>query len=191
MSKHQLLRDIAIEIESDNLLKELRESASQLVMGAGSFDTDIVFIGEAPGRKEDESGLPFMGLSGRLLDEGLELAGLRRRDVYITNIVKYRPPGNRDPSNSEKDYFWPYLVKEIEVIKPKVIATLGRHSLSFIIPSAKINQDHGKRLITEIDGVEHVVVPLYHPAATIYNRSLKPSFNDDFIKLREIVEQIN
>src|SRR5690606_16137861 len=109
---------LASEIEHDDIGAELKFTATQLVMGAGDPCADIVFIGEAPGKKEDESGMPFVGASGRFLDEMLATAGMNRDDVYITNIVKYRPPNNRDPTAAEKLEFWPYLLRQLEIISP-------------------------------------------------------------------------
>lgn len=191
MDKQQLLDTLAREIESDQLLSELRESATQIVRGAGSFNAKVLFIGEAPGKKEDETGQPFVGASGKILDQGLEAAGLSRDEVYITNIVKYRPLNNRDPSKQEKSTSWPYLLREIEIIQPKIIAPLGRHSLSIVLPDAKIGQDHGRPINVTLSGRDYTVVPLYHPAATIYNRTLRESFFTDLVNLGKILESLN
>src|SRR5690606_38908114 len=125
--KQTALEQIAADIVTSNICPDLAKTATQLVFGEGNPDADIVFIGEAPGKKEDETGKPFVGAAGRFLDEMLESIGLSRQDIYITNIVKYRPPGNRDPLPSEKQEFLPYLAEQIKVIEPKLIVTLGRH----------------------------------------------------------------
>jgi len=128
MSKQDELRQLATEIVEHEVCPELAVGATQLVMGDGNPDADIVFIGEAPGKNEDLQGVPFVGAAGKFLDEMLKQAGLDRGDVYITNIVKYRPPNNRDPSPEEKRAFWPYLMRQLEIIQPRAVVTLGRHS---------------------------------------------------------------
>ena len=144
MSKLERLYELQQQIIADTTLVELATQATQLVMGDGNLDADIVLIGEAPGKKEDEQGVPFVGASGKLLNEMLAMAGMQRRDVYITNIVKYRPPNNRDPSPAEKAAFLPYLLRQLEIINPRVIITLGRHSMEYFLPNAKISQVHGQ-----------------------------------------------
>jgi DNA polymerase len=150
-------------------------------MGVGNADAKIVFIGEAPGKAEDEQGLPFVGASGRFLNEMLEAAGLVRADVYITNIVKYRPPNNRDPLPEEKKEFWPYLMRQLEIIQPKVVITLGRHSGMAFIPDLVISLDHGKPRKEKYHDSEFVVIPLYHPAAALYKGSMRQTLLDDFL----------
>src|SRR6195952_3772301 len=125
MSKQSQLDQIAADIREKNVCPDLAKTATNLVMGDGNLDAEIVFIGEAPGKNEDEQGLPFVGAAGKFLNEMLKAAGMERSDVYITNIVKYRPPENRDPKPDEKKAFWPYLVKQLQIIDPKVIITLG------------------------------------------------------------------
>src|SRR5665213_1839421 len=125
--KQKLLDRIKADILNQNVCPNLAQEATQLVFGDGNADSDIVFIGEAPGKNEDEQGKPFVGAAGKFLNEMLEMIGLKRADVYITNIVKYRPPNNRDPFPTEKSEFLPYLKKQLQVIKPKIVVTLGRH----------------------------------------------------------------
>jgi len=180
-SKLTQLEQIKADILSKNVCPNLAETATQLVMGDGNLDAKIVFIGEAPGKAEDEQGLPFVGASGRFLNEMLEAAGLVRTDVYITNIVKYRPPNNRDPLPEEKAVFWPYLMHQLEVIQPRVIITLGRHSMECFIPDAKISQQHGKPRKVKYHDSEFLVIPLYHPAAALYNGSMRQTLIDDFL----------
>lgn len=187
VKSHQLER-LRKDIVTDNVCPELREQATQLVMGEGHPDADIVFIGEAPGKKEDEQGVPFVGASGRFLNEMLAAAGLVRSDVYITNIVKYRPPNNRDPSTEEKAAFWPYLLRQLDIIDPKVIITLGRHSGAAFIPDLVISKDHGKPRKVRHEQHEFLVIPLYHPAAALYNGSMRQTLIDDFVAAKSLVD---
>ena len=158
----------------------------RLVFGDGNPDADIVFIGEAPGKNEDLKGLPFVGAAGKFLDEMLSSIDLKRSDVYITNIVKYRPPGNRDPQPEEKEEFLPYLRSQLEVIAPKVVVTLGRHSTNCFLPGLSISEVHGqpKRLKGQ------VYLPLFHPAAALYNGGLRETLLEDFSKIPAILDQI-
>src|SRR5579862_5339850 len=130
MAKQQELDEIKQRILSERVTPELASQATQLVFGDGSAEAEVVFIGEAPGKHEDEQGKPFVGAAGKFLDEMLAMIGVRRQEIYITNIVKYRPPNNRDPLPEEKKAFLPYLQAQLEVIRPRLIVTLGRHSLS-------------------------------------------------------------
>lgn len=187
MSKQQELEAIRQSIIRDNVCPELAEQATQLVMGDGTPDAAIVLIGEAPGKKEDATGQPFVGASGRFLNELLAAAGLSREDVYITNIVKYRPPGNRDPRPAEKAAFAPYLVQQLEVIAPKVIVTLGRHSGMFFVPDLQISRDHGQPRRVLLGEANYEVVPLYHPAAALYNGSMRQTLLDDFTQLKQYI----
>jgi DNA polymerase len=178
-----------------NICPELAAGATQLVMGDGNVDANIVFIGEAPGKNEDEQGLPFVGAAGKFLNEMLAAAGLERSDVYITNIVKYRPPGNRDPLPEEKQAFWPYLARQLEIIDPKAIVTLGRHSMEFFLPDAKISQIHGHAVRKKVkyhDGQQHewLIVPLYHPAAALYNGSMRSVLIEDFMNVPRIIRKL-
>lgn len=187
------LEQMKAEILEKNICPELADQAKNLVMGEGNLNAEIVFVGEAPGKKEDETGKPFVGASGRFLDEMLALAGLKRDDVYITNIVKYRPPDNRDPSETEKQAFWPYLARQLEIINPKAIITLGRHSMEFFIPDAKISQAHGQAIHQTAvynDKTEHewLIIPLYHPAAALYNGSMRQILINDFLAAAERIK---
>lgn len=188
MSQHQL-DALAQEIITNNVCPGLRDQATQLVMGSGSPTADIVFIGEAPGKKEDAEGLPFIGASGRFLDVMLASAGMDRGDVYITNIVKYRPPNNRDPLPAEKSEFLPYLIRQLEVISPKVVITLGRHSMEYFLPKAKIGEVHGEPHVVDFQGKRLLVIPLFHPAAALYNGSLRQTLIDDFLKVPELIKK--
>lgn len=191
MDKNAALDDLKKKIIKDKITPELAKNAKNMVFGEGDVDAKVVLVGEAPGKKEDESGKPFVGASGKLLDEMLVQNNMNRGDVYITNIVKYRPPENRDPSQEEKSAFLPYLIEQMNIIKPKVVATLGRHSGLAFSESLHISADHGKP--KEIDlygegGNKVIFVPLYHPAAAIYNRSLRETLFQDFAILKELIK---
>lgn len=178
------------EIITEQVGAGLAATASRLVMGSGSLDAAIVFIGEAPGKQEDEQGLPFVGASGRFLNEMLAAAGMQRDDVYITNIVKYRPPDNRDPTPDEKREFWPYLMRQLDIIKPRVVITLGRHSGTAFIPDLVISRDHGHARTVPYHDFEFLVIPLYHPAAALYNGSMRQVLIDDFIEAAHVAQAI-
>ncbi len=188
VDKTKLLEKLKADIMNDNVCPELREQATQLVLGDGNSDADIVFIGEAPGKKEDEQGIPFVGASGRFLDGMLEAAGMIRSDVYITNIVKYRPPNNRDPLPEEKSSFWPYLMRQLEIIDPKVIITLGRHSGMAFIPDLVISKDHGHARPVKYHNKEFLIIPLYHPAAALYNGGMRQTLIDDFLSAKQLTD---
>ncbi len=189
--KQEQLDELANLILEDNPTPQLKAQATQLVFGSGNPDADVVFIGEAPGKNEDLKGEPFVGAAGKFLDEMLDSVQLKRSDIYITNIVKYRPPNNRDPLPQEKAAFWPYLLKQIAIIQPKIIATLGRHSGSAFLQDLTISRDHGqpKKLRVVLDGKEEtiVVLPLYHPAAALYNGSLRETLLEDFQIVSRII----
>lgn len=193
--KRKLLEQIRADILSENICPDLAKQATNLVMGVGSIDADVMFVGEAPGRDEDKQGEPFVGVAGRVLNQALVNNQLERADVYITNIVKYRPPNNRDPEPEEKRAFWPFLLQEIKTIGPKLIVPLGRHSMGYFLPEESISKAHGRVKnveITKDKGQKQLiaVMPIYHPAATIYNRQLKADFEADFAKIKEIINQI-
>ncbi len=197
MSKQSELDMIASQIMSNEVTPELAASATQLVFGDGNPDADIVFIGEAPGKQEDIQGKPFVGASGKFLNEMLAIIGLQRGDIYITNIVKYRPPDNRDPSPEEKKTFLPYLQAQLEIIQPKVVVTLGRHSSNCFLPDLQISKDHGQpkriKLAFRNDPsqiLEVVILPLYHPAAALYNGGMRQTLIDDFRQLPDIIKQL-
>lgn len=187
----KLLDQIRAEITDKNICPDLAKEATNLVMGVGNDNADILFIGEAPGKNEDLQGEPFVGAAGKFLDEMLAQIGLSRSQVYITNIVKYRPPNNRDPRPDEKKAFWPFLVRQIMIIKPKIIATLGRHSMEYFLPDRRITQIHGQPKRMNFGGEKIVVMPLYHPAAALYNASLKETLIDDFQTIPKVIKLIN
>jgi DNA polymerase len=189
---------IAQAIIDDDVCPELRGGATQLVFGDGNPTADLVFIGEAPGKNEDAQGKPFVGAAGRFLNEMLEGVGLKREDIYITNIVNYRPPNNRDPLPAEKKAFLPYLQAQLEVIQPKVVATLGRHSMNCFLPDLQISQVHGQPKRVKIQMKEHkkdvleiVILPLFHPAAALYNGGMRQTLIDDFAAIPSILEKLD
>jgi DNA polymerase len=186
--KQALLEQIKADILKNNICPDLAREATNLVMGDGNVDADILLIGEAPGKNEDLSGLPFVGAAGRFLDEMLSGVGISRNDIYITNIVKYRPPGNRDPLTDEKKAFWPYLVRQLDVIKPQVVVTLGRHSMEYFLPNQKISMIHGQPKRIAFGEQKLVIVPLYHPAAALYNGGMRNTLIEDFNKLPKIID---
>jgi uracil-DNA glycosylase family 4 len=195
--KQQQLDAIAKKIIDDKVTPELAASATQLVLGDGNPDADVVFIGEAPGKNEDLQGKPFVGVSGKFLNEMLATIGMERKDIYITNIVKYRPPDNRDPKPDEKKAFLPYLQSQLEVIQPKVVVTLGRHSMNCFLPDLQISKVHGepKRVKLSLknnseDVLEVVILPLYHPAAALYNPLQRQTLIDDFAVIPTIMNKI-
>ena len=188
MSKQAELDALKAKILEANVCPELAAQATQLVMGDGNPDADIVFIGEAPGKNEDEQGLPFVGAAGKFLNEMLAAAGMNRDDVYITNIVKYRPPNNRDPEVEEKREFWPYLMQQLAIIQPRVVITLGRHSGAAFIPDLRISRDHGHARKVRYHQHEFLVIPLYHPAAALYNGSMREVLIEDFIAAAKVAQ---
>lgn len=169
----------------------LKDESTQAVPGEGNADAHIVFIGEAPGKREDMEGRPFIGAAGKFLDEMLEDIGMKRSDIYITNIVKYRPPNNRDPLPDEVLACAPWLAEQIASIDPKIIVLLGQHALHHFFPEAKIADVHGailKRSINSI-GAQNFFA-LYHPAAALYNGSMRDVLKNDFRKLPKVLEQV-
>ncbi|HCR55708.1 TPA: uracil-DNA glycosylase [Candidatus Saccharibacteria bacterium] len=190
MNKQLQLDELKSKILSANICPELAAQATQLVLGDGNPDADIVFIGEAPGKNEDEQGLPFVGAAGKFLNEMLAAANLNRSDVYITNIVKYRPPNNRDPLPEEKKAFWPYLLKQLQIIQPKVVITLGRHSMEYFLPGMRISEVHGQPKRIQFGDDKLVIIPLYHPAAALYNGGMRSTLMEDFLNVPEILKKL-
>lgn len=164
----------------------LHEGRTRTVPGAGDPDAEIMFIGEAPGKNEDEQGLPFVGRSGKYLDELLKGIGLSREQVFIANVVKCRPPENRDPQPNEIETCNPYIRQQIEIIDPLVIATLGRFSMNMFFPNAKISRIHG---IPEY-GTRRAYFPFFHPAAALRDPSKRDDMVSDFARLLEVVAEM-
>lgn len=187
MSKQQLLDQITADMLSNNVCPDLAKTATNIVPGAGNPDADIMFIGEAPGKNEDLTGQPFVGAAGRILEGLLRGIGLTRDDVFITSIVKYRPPNNRDPKPEEKAAFLPYLERQIGVIKPTLIIPLGRHGMESFLPGAKIGQVHGT---LQHDEKGRAILPLLHPAAALYSGGLRKAMEEDFTQIPNILNTV-
>ena len=163
----------------------LHRGRTKAVPGAGPENADIMFIGEAPGFHEDQQGLPFVGAAGSFLDELLESIDLKRDQVYVTNVIKCRPPGNRDPLPEEVAACKSYLDRQIELIQPKLVVTLGRFSMARAFPKARISRIHGQPL--KISGV--IYYPMYHPAAALHQPSLRPIVEGDMRRIPELIAQ--
>lgn len=172
---------------SENTKSELFKTVKNIVPGEGNSKADIMFIGEAPGAVEDKLGRPFVGPAGKFLDTLLESIGLKREDVFITNVVKCRPPNNRDPSDEEKKVFKPWLKAQIELINPKVFVPLGRHALANFLPNVTISKAHGQIFKREKDG--RAIFAMYHPAVALYNGSYREILLSDMKNLKEYLEK--
>lgn len=194
-NRTELLKKIKDEIIAGKnlpLYGERMKNGVYPVIGEGSHQAKIMFIGEAPGKNEAETGRPFCGASGRVLDELLVSIGIPRKDVYVTNIVKDRPPMNRDPLPDEIEAYAPYLDRQIEIIRPEVIATLGRFSMTYIINRLGLNSKlesisrmHGKILEVQTSYGTVKIIPLYHPAVAVYNNNMKDALKKDFEVLKQ------
>lgn len=182
MNKKEQLTELERELE-ETISLPLRES--NLVFGEGSAECDVLFIGEAPGARENELRRPFVGRAGQLLDKLIIGIGWKREDVYITNIVKRRPPENRDPLPEEIEAYKPYLTRQIAIIKPKIIAPLGRFSMNYFLPTAKISRDQGKLFLVG----EHFIYPLFHPAAALRGTGTLNLLTESFKKIPRILER--
>ena len=195
------LKEKQLKAIEENILRSdipLKKEATNLVFGKGNPNAEILFIGEAPGKWEDQQGIPFVGKAGKLLDEFLQTISLRLNDIYIANILKYRPPNNRDPNPEEIKAHTPFLIQQIDIIKPKIIITLGNYATRFIL--ADCNPDmmdsipgitalHGKEKEVIINSTTYKVMPMYHPAALIYNQKLMPEAGEDFKRLKDVLGQ--
>lgn len=189
MSKFEELHKLASVMEKDDTLP-LKKGATKLVFGTGNTEASILCIGEGPGFNEDREGVPFVGQAGKLLDKLFPLSGLERKEVFITNIVHHRPPENRDPEPSEIAAYGKYLDKIIKIIDPKMIITLGRFSMAKFLPNVFISQVHGKKYEVEWNGKKVIVVPMYHPAASLRNGAVLEAEKTDFYQLKEILSKM-
>jgi len=169
----------------------LYKKANNPVPGAGNEKAAIVFIGEAPGFWEDKQGIPFVGRAGKLLDKALAAIKLARRDIFISNIIKHRPPNNRDPLPDEIKACSPFLRRQIAIIRPRIVVTLGRFALNFFIPGVYISRVHGKAQAISWFGLDLIIVPLYHPAAALRNGAIMAEFKKDFLAIPEIIKNLN
>lgn len=183
MNPEEVLQQISEEVSTCTKC-QLHHSRKKAVPGEGPADSDIMFIGEGPGFHENEQGRPFVGAAGKFLEELLSDIGLSREEVFIANVVKCRPPGNRDPQPEEVETCTSnYLDRQIAAINPKVIVTLGRFSMNLLMPDSKISQVHGRAV--KING--RLVVPMYHPAAALHQGSLRPVIKNDFSQLPQLI----
>lgn len=190
MIKAEELRVLNITWADKNACS-LKATATQPVFGQGSVNAKIVFIGEAPGKSEDKEGIPFIGAAGKFLSEMLESIKMKREDVYITNIVKYRPPNNRDPELTEKQACAQWLYEELNLIEPKLIVFLGRHSMNNFFPELKISAAHGKLIYKKFEKITtEYFLPLYHPAAALYNGGMRETLRLDFSLIPKIIKKI-
>ena len=187
MTNYDLLHKLKDKMEKDDSLP-LRENSGKLVFGSGNTIAKILCIGEGPGRTESETGLPFVGQAGKLLDKLLILAGLQRKQVFITNVVHHRPPNNRDPEPSEIEAYGKYLDEIIKIINPKIIITLGRFSMAKFLPDVFISNVHGKEYDIEFQGKIIKIIPMYHPAASLRNGSVLEKEKADFINLKKMLK---
>jgi uracil-DNA glycosylase len=168
----------------------LWEGRTQVVFGNGNADADLMFVGEAPGFHEDQQGLPFVGRAGQLLDELLEGIGLTRDDVFVCNVLKCRPPGNRDPQPEEIESCRPYLYKQVELIEPKVVCTLGNFATKLLTRSSRgIRSVRGRPQVHELGGRQVRIYPLYHPAAALRTPAVKAELQEDFARLPELLAE--
>ena len=199
MDKSEKLAKISEKIEKleESPLFDYRiKNEYRPVIGEGDPDAKIMFIGEAPGAQEAKTGKPFVGRAGKLLDSFLEKINLDRNDVYITNIVKDRPPSNRTPRVGEIKIYAPFLEKQINIIEPEIIATLGRLAMRFILKTydhpqkdKKIGELHGQILEAQTRNGKINIIPLYHPAAVFYNRNLEKKLEEDFQEIYNFINQ--
>lgn len=189
MGKKEDLAKLKKEMEDDKSLP-LREGATQLVFGDGNPNAEVYCLGEGPGYHEDQQGKPFVGQAGQLLNQLLQSIGLKREDVYISNVVRFRPPQNRDPLPEEIAAFQPYVDREIEIVNPKIIVTLGRFSMAKFLPYAKISSVHGKPAVIEWQNRKITVVPMYHPAAALRSLEIMRQIREDFQVILEVLEEV-
>jgi uracil-DNA glycosylase len=188
-ARREALIDVYREV-ADCTRCPLHETRSRAVFGAGDADAELMFVGEAPGAEEDRQGLPFVGRAGQLLNQLLVEIGLTREDVFIANVLKSRPPGNRDPQPEEIEACWPYLERQIQLIEPHVVATLGNFATKKITGSPiGITRVRGTPQIHELAGRTVFVFPLLHPAAALRTPSLVETLREDFARLRSLLDE--
>jgi uracil-DNA glycosylase len=174
---------------SKNTKSELFKTVTNIVPGEGNSKADIMFIGEAPGAMEDKLGRPFVGPAGKFLDVLLQSIDLKREDVFITNVVKCRPPSNRDPSDEEKRVFRPWLKAQVQFINPKVFVPLGRHALASFLPNVNVTISKAHGQIFKMERGNRVVFAMYHPAVALYNGSYREVLLNDMKTLKEFLEK--
>jgi DNA polymerase len=189
------IRDEVWSLKKSPLYKYRTDNKYYPVIGEGSHDAKIMFVGEAPGKNEAETGRPFCGAAGKFLTELVESVGLKREDVYITNIVKDRPEDNRDPLPEEIELYGPFLDRQVEIIKPKIVATLGRHSMGYVMKKfdldfelEPISRIHGKVFPAKTSYGDISIVTLYHPAAALYNGGMRDTLKKDFEIFKKLLQ---
>lgn len=182
MTKTEELKKLSEEMENDTTLP-LR--AANFVWGEGNIDSKVVFVGEAPGAREDELKRPFVGRSGQLLDKLIGQIGWKREDVFITNIIKRRPPDNRDPLPEEIAAYKPYLTRQLKLLNPTIVVTLGRFSMNYFLPEAKITPDQGK--VFRLG--DRFVVPMFHPAAALRSTGTMKALTASFLRIPAIIKK--
>ena len=185
-TKQKKLKEIARQVARCNSCSLFKE-ATNPVPGEGPAGAKIMFIGEAPGFYEDQRGIPFCGPAGRLLEKLLASIGLERSEVFIGNMVKHRPPNNRDPRPEEIKACQPFLDKQIKIVDPEVIVTLGRFSLNKFLPGEYISSIHGRARFVRVEGKKRIVIPMYHPAAALRREKIMEEIKRDFLKIRQIL----
>lgn len=186
MDKKERLEELKRKALEDNNLP-LKNNTTNLVFGVGNPEAQILFIGEGPGYWENVKSEPFVGPAGKLLDKLLSLINIKREDVFITNVVMHRPPDNRDPTPEEIAAYQPYLDNIIKIISPRVIVTLGRFSMGKFLPTATISKVHGKPFRLTWDGLDLLVVPMYHPAAALRSNDIMIKLREDFLRLPDML----
>ncbi len=189
VEKKEALEKIAKEVAKCQACS-LYKAATKPVPGAGNPQAEVVFIGEAPGYHEDQRGIPFCGRAGKLLDKLMVRADLKREEVFICNILRHRPPNNRDPKPEEVAACQPFLDRQLAVIEPRVIVTLGRFAMNKFLSEAKISQMHGQPRFVDYQSREYVIFPMYHPAASLRNGNIKEAEEKDFDKLGQFLEKL-
>jgi len=188
MTNQEALAKIAEQVKNCQKCP-LYKTATNPVPGAGNPNAEIVFIGEAPGYWEDQKGIPFCGAAGNLLDQLLAMINLKREEVFICNILKHRPPNNRDPLPGEIVACTPYLKQQLLIIKPKIIITLGRFAMNYFIPNAYISRIHGQAKEVSWEGLNLIIIPMYHPAAALRNGQVMQEIKEDFKKIPAIIKE--
>lgn len=188
MTKAEKLKQIAGRVAKCTRCS-LYKRANKPVPGDGNPDAEVMFIGEGPGYHEDQQGLPFVGAAGKLLDNLLQSIKLARKEVFIGNVIKHRPPGNRDPLPEEIEACHSFLDEQIQIIEPKIIVTLGRFSMNKFLPGEKISQIHGQARFVDFLGKRYIVIPMYHPAAALRSGKIMEEIKKDFQKIKKFLEE--
>ncbi len=191
MAEKQMQLDQLRKRMEEDMSLPLRDQATQLVFGEGNPDAALYFLGEAPGETEDRLGKPFVGRAGKLLTNSLEEIGLQRGDVYISNMVRFRPPENRQPKPAEIAAFEPYVSEEIAIIEPKLLITLGRFAMKKFLPTEKITKAHGTMQTVTWHGQTMTVYPMFHPSAALRTPQVRKAFEEDFKKIPALLATLS